>query len=161
MSRFQAVVRFAIHPGKAQEFKRIVEDMIRLTREKDTGTVRFDIFVNDDGSQAVFYEEFVNAGARLEHLENMGENVAAMLAIGDMQADVWTHADPALRASVAGFNVTSTRPSCECQNSAIYWRGSERPALVDCRQGPEPTAVFQMLSAWVAGDALRGLDYHS
>lgn len=110
MSRFQAVVRFAIHPGKAEEFKRIAEDMIRLTREKDTGTVRFDIFTSDDGTEAVFYEEFVNAEARLEHLENMGENVAAMLAVGDMQADVWTHADPALRASVEGFNVTFYTP---------------------------------------------------
>jgi hypothetical protein len=34
----------------------------------------------------------------------MGENVAAMLAIGDMRTDVWTHADPALRASVEGYD---------------------------------------------------------
>ncbi|MCX5493932.1 antibiotic biosynthesis monooxygenase [Kaistia dalseonensis] len=110
MNRFQAVVRFAIHPGKGDEFKRIAEDMIGLTREKDTGTVRLDIFVNDDGSEAVFYEEFVSPEARLEHLANMGENVAAMLAIGDMRADVWTHADPALRASVEGYDVRFYTP---------------------------------------------------
>lgn len=110
MSRFQAVVRFAIHSGKGEVFGRIAEDMIRLTREKDTGTVRLDIFVNEDASEAVFYEEFVSPEARLEHLVNMGENVAAMLAIGDMQADVWTHADPTLRASVEGFDVRFYTP---------------------------------------------------
>ncbi|MGF7154312.1 putative quinol monooxygenase [Novosphingobium gossypii] len=110
MNRFQAVVRFAIHRGKSEEFKRIAEDMIRLTREKDTGTVRFDIFVSGDGSEAVFYEEFVSLEARLEHLANMGENVAAMLAIGDMRADVLTHADSTLRASVEGFDVTFYTP---------------------------------------------------
>lgn len=110
MNRFQAVVRFAIHPGKRDEFKRIAEDMIRLTREKDTNTIRLDIFVNNDGSEAVFYEEFTSAEGRLEHLENMGGNVAAMLAIGDMRADVWTHADPALRASVEGYDVTFYTP---------------------------------------------------
>jgi len=110
MNRFQAVVRFAIHPGKRDEFERIAEDMIRLTRDKDTGTIRLDVFVNDDGSEAVFYEEFVSPEARLEHLANMGDNVAAMLAIGDMRADVWTHADPALRASVEGYDVTFYTP---------------------------------------------------
>ena len=110
MNRFQAVVRFAIHAGKAQEFKRLAEEMIRLTREKDTGTVRLDIFMNDDGTEAAFYEEFVSLEARNQHLKNMGENVAALLAIGDMRADVWAHPDPALRASVEGFNVTFYTP---------------------------------------------------
>lgn len=110
MNRFQAVVRFAIHAGKAKEFKRTADDMIRLTREKDTGTVRLDIFMSDDGTAAVFYEEFVSPEARIEHLNNMGENVAAMLAVGDMRADVLAHSAPALRASVEGFNVTFYSP---------------------------------------------------
>lgn len=110
MNRFQAVVRFANHPGKGDEFKRIAENMISLTREKDTGTVRLDIFFNDGGSEAVFYEKFVSPEARLEHLENMGGNVAAMLAIGDMQAEVWPHADPVLRASVEAHDVTFYTP---------------------------------------------------
>ncbi|ATI79975.1 hypothetical protein A6768_08120 [Sphingobium yanoikuyae] len=66
--------------------------------------------MSDEGSKAGFYEEPVNAEARLEHLENMGENVAAMLSIGDMRADVWTHVDPALCASVEGFDVTFYAP---------------------------------------------------
>jgi len=110
MNRFQATVRFAIHAGKSEEFKRIAQEVIRLTREKDTGTVRLDVFINEDGSEAVFFEEFVSPEARLEHLANIGENVAALLAIGDMRAEVWTHADPALRASVDGFDVTFYTP---------------------------------------------------
>lgn len=110
MNRFQAVVRFAIHEAEAKAFERIAGEMIRLTREKDTGTVRFDIFLNDDGTEAVFYEEFVSPEARLEHLQNMGEYVAAMLAIGTMRADVWANPDPALRASVEGFDVTFYTP---------------------------------------------------
>lgn len=49
MSRFQAAVRFDIHLGKGEEFQRIADNMIRLTREGGTGTVRLDIFVNHDG----------------------------------------------------------------------------------------------------------------
>ncbi|WP_170207667.1 putative quinol monooxygenase [Luteibacter pinisoli] len=110
MNRFQAVVRFEIHAGKEEEFRRIAANMIRLTREKDTGTLRLDIFVNDDGSEAVFYEEFVSPEARLDHLANMGTHVADMLAIGNMRAEVWTHGDHALRASVQGFDVRFYTP---------------------------------------------------
>jgi 2,4-dienoyl-CoA reductase-like NADH-dependent reductase (Old Yellow Enzyme family)/quinol monooxygenase YgiN len=108
--RFQAMVRLKIHPGKLDEFKRIAADSIRLAREKDTGTIRYDIFLNDDDTEAVVYEEFVNPGARLEHLANLGENVAGMLAIVDMQAEVWSHSDPELRASTEGYDVKFFKP---------------------------------------------------
>lgn len=108
--RFQAMVRLKIQPGKLDEFKRIVADSIRLAREKDTGTIRYDIFLNDNDTEAVVYEEFVNPGARLEHLANLGENVAGMLAIVDMQAEVWSHSDPELRASTDGYDVTFFKP---------------------------------------------------
>jgi len=110
MSRFQAMVRLKIHRGKLDEFKRIAEESVRLSREKDNGTVRYDIFLNDDETEAVVYEEFVNADDRLEHLTNLGENVGAMLAIVDMSAEVWAHADLELRASVEGFDVRFLEP---------------------------------------------------
>jgi len=110
MSRFQTMVRFNIHVGKSADFKRIAQDMIRLTREKDTGTVRLDIFANDDCSEVVFYEEFVSPEARIEHLANMGDNVDAMLAIGNMRAEVLAHADRALHSSVQGYDVSFYTP---------------------------------------------------
>lgn len=108
--RFQAMVRLKIHPGKTEQFKLIASDSISLAREKDSGTVRYDIFLNETETEAVVYEEFVDAAARLRHLTNLGENVAAMLEVVDMQADVWSHSDEALRASVKGFDVSFYKP---------------------------------------------------
>lgn len=110
MSRFQAMVRLKIHHNKIDEFKRLATDSIRLSRERDTGTVRYDIFFNDDNTEAVVYEEFVSEDARLEHLTNLGDNVAGMLAITDMRAEVWAHADPDLRALADGFDVEFYTP---------------------------------------------------
>jgi hypothetical protein len=56
------------------------------------------------------YEEFVNPAARLEHLANLGENVAGMLAIVDMQAEVRSHCDPQLRTSTEGSDVRFYKP---------------------------------------------------
>lgn len=108
--RFQAMVRLKIHPGKLDEFKRIAADSISLAREKDTGTIRYDIFLNDNETEAVVYEEFANPAGRLEHLANLGGNVAGMLAIVDMQAEVWSHSDPELRASTDGYDVKFFKP---------------------------------------------------
>ena len=108
--RFQAMGRLKIHAGKLDEFKRIATDSIALYRGKDTGTIHYDIFLNDDETEAVVYEEFVNPNARLEHLGNLGDNVAAMLAIVDMQAEVWSHSDEKRRASTRGFDVTFFKP---------------------------------------------------
>jgi 2,4-dienoyl-CoA reductase-like NADH-dependent reductase (Old Yellow Enzyme family)/quinol monooxygenase YgiN len=108
--RFQAMVRLKIHAGKLNEFKKIAGESIRLAREKDTGTIRYDIFLNDDETEAVVYEEFVNPAARLEHLANLGDNVTGMLAIVHMTAEVWSHSDPELRASTKGYDVKFYKP---------------------------------------------------
>lgn len=108
--RFQAMVRLRIHAGRLEEFKRIAADSIALAREKDVGTIRYDIFLNEDETEAVVYEEFVNSDARLRHLENLGDNVGAMLDIVDMQAEVWLHSDEKLRASTKGYDVSFYKP---------------------------------------------------
>lgn len=114
--RFQAMVRLTIHPGKLDQFKRIATESIRLAREKDTGTIRYDIFFNDEETEAVVYEEFLTPAARLEHLANLGENVAAMLAIVDMRAEVWSQSDRTLHASVEGYDVTFFTPFLRLQS---------------------------------------------
>ncbi|NKN03057.1 putative quinol monooxygenase [Rhizobium leguminosarum] len=81
MSTIQATARLKIHPGKSDEFKRLSEICMRLVREKDLGTLRFEIFFNDDETEAVVLEEYANEEAFLQHTENMGENIAATLAI--------------------------------------------------------------------------------
>lgn len=108
--RFQAMVHLKIRPGKLEEFKRIAADSIRQAQEKDTGTIHYDIFLDDNETEAVVYEEFVNPAAPLEHLANRGENFAGMLVVVDMQAEVWSHSDPQLRASTEEYDVRFYKP---------------------------------------------------
>lgn len=58
MSRIQSIARFKIHPGKTEEFTRLSSNCMELAREKDPGTIRYDIFMNDDETEAVVYEEY-------------------------------------------------------------------------------------------------------
>jgi hypothetical protein len=47
--------------------------MMRLTREKDTKTLRYDWFLNDDGTECEVREAYMDADALLEHSNHVGE----------------------------------------------------------------------------------------
>jgi len=48
MRSIQSVARFKILPGKLDEFKRLSAKCVQLAREKDTGTLRDELFFNED-----------------------------------------------------------------------------------------------------------------
>lgn len=83
---------------------------MRLTREKDTGTLRYDIFLNADETEAVVYEEYESAEVHLQHFENMGENAEAIFAIVDMEGELWGDPSPELRAGVEAHGVRIYTP---------------------------------------------------
>lgn len=83
---------------------------MRLAREKDTGTLRYDIFFNADETECVVYEEYVDAAAHMQHFENMGDNAAAIFAIVDMQGEVWGDPGPELRAAIEAYGVKVYTP---------------------------------------------------
>lgn len=110
MSRIQAVGRFRIHPGKVEEFKRLSRACMAIVREKDPGTIRYDVFLNDGETEAVVYEEYESAQAHIAHFENMGENAAAIFAIVDMEGELWGDPSPELRAGVEANGVKIYTP---------------------------------------------------
>jgi quinol monooxygenase YgiN len=63
MSNFEARARLKIRQGKLEEFKRQAAEMMRQTREKDTGTLAYDWFLSTDGTACEVREAYVNADA--------------------------------------------------------------------------------------------------
>jgi hypothetical protein len=47
--------------------------MMRLTKEKDTKTLRYDWFLSDDGTECEVREGYVDADGLLEHALNVAE----------------------------------------------------------------------------------------
>ena len=67
MSRLEASARLKIRDGKLEGFKRQAAELIRLTREKDTGTLRYDWFISRDGTECEVREAYVDSDALLQH----------------------------------------------------------------------------------------------
>ncbi|NGP16495.1 putative quinol monooxygenase [Devosia aurantiaca] len=110
MARVQSIARFKIHPGKTEEFKRLSANCMALAKANDTGTIRYDIFMNDDETEALVYEEFESSEAALIHFGNMGENAAAIFNIVDMEGETWGEPTGEHRKSLEEHGVKGLKP---------------------------------------------------
>lgn len=110
MSRIQSLARFRIHPGKTEAFKQLSANCMELARAKDPGTIRYDIFLNDDETEAVVYEEYESSEAALQHFKNMGENAEAIFKIVDMDGETWGEPSGELRTGLEAHGVRILKP---------------------------------------------------
>ncbi len=56
-----------IRPGQLEGFKAQAAELIRITREQDTKTLRYDWFIKEDGTACEVHESYVNEGGLFEH----------------------------------------------------------------------------------------------
>ena len=70
---FEVTARLKIRDGELEGFRRQAAEMMRLTREKDTKTLRYDWFLSDDGSACEVRESYLDADGLLEHAHNVAE----------------------------------------------------------------------------------------
>ena len=54
---------------------------MEIVRTKDTGTLQYDIYFNDDQSECLVLERFRDSEGRIEHAANLGNLSEAILAI--------------------------------------------------------------------------------
>jgi quinol monooxygenase YgiN len=73
MSTFGVRARLKIRDGQLEEFKRQAADMMRQTREKDTGTLAYDWFLSNDGTECEVREAYVDPDALVEHAFHVRE----------------------------------------------------------------------------------------
>jgi quinol monooxygenase YgiN len=79
MSKFEAHAHLKVREGQLEGFKRQAAEMMRVTREKDTGTLAYDWFLSD-GTECEVHEAYVNADALVEHALNVRDARAVMFA---------------------------------------------------------------------------------
>ncbi len=81
MSELLGIGRFKFHEGKLEEFKRLSAQAMEIVRTKDTGTLQYDTYFNDDQSECIVIERYRDSEAAMEHAANLADVSAAVLAI--------------------------------------------------------------------------------
>lgn len=72
-SMFEATARLTIREGKLDGFKKQTAELMRQMSEQDDQPLRYDWFLNDDGTECEVREAYVDADALLKHQQKIAE----------------------------------------------------------------------------------------
>jgi quinol monooxygenase YgiN len=99
MDHFEVVARMKIRPGELQGFKAQAAELMRLTRDRDTKTLRYDWFIDEDAMQCEVHEDYVDESGLIEHNEHIVDARAVLFEkYGyDHQMSVFGDISPQLR----------------------------------------------------------------
>jgi quinol monooxygenase YgiN len=78
MNNLEVVARLTIRPGQLEGFKAQAEEMMRLTRQLDSKTVRYDWFIDEDAMLCEVHEAYTAEEGLFEHSMHIMEPRAVM-----------------------------------------------------------------------------------
>ena len=73
MSYLELSAHLTVRPGCLEGFKRQAAELIRITKEKDTRTLRYDWFLSSDGTECEVRESYTSQEGLIEHNTNILE----------------------------------------------------------------------------------------
>ena len=107
VSELQGIARFKFQEGKLEEFKRLSAHAREIVRTKDTGTLQYDIYLNDDQSECIVLERFRDSEALIEHAANLGDDFmeSILATVSVVHGELLGEPSAELRAKLAGSEV--------------------------------------------------------
>jgi quinol monooxygenase YgiN len=73
MATFEVSAHMTVRPGQLDGFKKQAAECIRITKEKDTHTLRYDWFLSSDGTECEVREAYTGPEGLIEHNGNILE----------------------------------------------------------------------------------------
>jgi quinol monooxygenase YgiN len=71
MAAFEVSAHMTVRPGQLEGFKEQAAECIRITKEKDTHTLRYDWFLGLDGTECEVREAYTSPEGLIEHNHNI------------------------------------------------------------------------------------------
>jgi quinol monooxygenase YgiN len=78
MTHLEVHAQLKIRPGQLDGFRAQAAEIMRLTREKDTQTIRYDWFINAEGTDCEVHEAYQSSEGLIEHNTNVMEARAVL-----------------------------------------------------------------------------------
>jgi quinol monooxygenase YgiN len=73
MGQFEVRARLKVRDGQLEGFKRQAAEVMRQAREKDAGTLAYDWFLSNDGTECEVREAYVDPDALVDHAFHVRE----------------------------------------------------------------------------------------
>jgi quinol monooxygenase YgiN len=111
VSELLGIARFTFHEGKVEDFKRLSEQCMAIVRTQDNGTLQYDIYFNDDESEAIVIERYRDSEALIEHLAHIGDDLmAAIMTTASVHGETLGEPSAKLKAMMEGTPVRLFTP---------------------------------------------------
>ncbi len=110
VSELQGIARFRFYEGTLEEFKHLAAQCMEVVRSKDTGTLQYDIYLNDDQSEGIVYERYRDSESLMEHTAHLGDIMEAIVATGSVSGELLGEPSAELRANLTGIVVRLFTP---------------------------------------------------
>lgn len=100
MKEIKGIARVKFLPGKLDEWKRLTAEAIEIVRSSDSGTLQYEIFLNEDESEAIVFERYRDADAAIEHFTNISHLIEPLLSTATMTGEVLGTPNAKMRAQL-------------------------------------------------------------
>lgn len=109
-SEIHGTARQVIRDGKLEEFKRLAARCVEIVRTQDTGTLEYDLFVNEAGTECFVHERFRDSAAGLEHMANISEMMKPLSEVCTTTGEICGTPSPELRKALEAAGVKIYEP---------------------------------------------------
>ena len=98
MDEIKGIARVKFYPGKLEEWKRLTEQAMEIVRTKDSGTLQYEIFFNEDETEAIVFERYRDADAAIEHFSNISHLMEPIMVTASVTGEVLGTPNAKMRA---------------------------------------------------------------
>jgi quinol monooxygenase YgiN len=88
MQEIKGIARVKFRPGKVHEWKRLTEQAMEIVRTKDRGTLQYEIFFNEDETEAIVFERYRDAASAIEHFSNISHLMEPIMETASVTGEV-------------------------------------------------------------------------
>ena len=119
MNEIKGIARVKFLPGKVEEWKRLTAEAMEIVRTKDSGTLQYEIFFNEDESEAVVFERYRDSDAALEHFANIGHLMAPLMETATITGELLGTPNDEIRGNLTGDQPKLFEPWMTIDDGAV------------------------------------------
>lgn len=110
MGEILGIGRFIFHDGGLDDFKRLTAEAMGIVRTRDTGTLQYDIYFNDDQSECIVIERYRDSSALMEHAAHISHLTEAIFTTAQVSSEMLGDPSAEIRAQIADRDVRLFTP---------------------------------------------------